>query len=265
VSLEDWVAGGLEPVDPNVDASALNDGASCGGLYRPMRGGGGARPMGGREEPPMMRPPMGGGMMGGGRRMQYGGADFGAYYYWFSCVSFARQTRPDRVSYYSRFVRAGTHSVTYQAMAATSGTFVLPPAQASLALQPEVMGLSASGSFEVSRTPLTAAQMALPPATAPLGCPESCPDDCDVETAVCTPAAPATVAIAAGAGAAGGACSVAAMQAECGTVDVKDPRNCLTGCYALVKTRRAQCDDVIRATPALADQMTKFADMCSGH
>jgi len=199
--LEDWTAGGLEPVDPNIDASALNAGSNCGGLYQmapPAHavGGMGMGMGGGGMMPPPMPPNRYGG--GGG-----GSFDAGAYYYFFSCTSFERQTRPDRVSYYSHFVRAGTHSVTYQAMAATSGTFVLPPAKASLAMQPEVMGLSAGGTFAVSRTPLSPAQQFLPVAEAPVDCPIGCPNDCDVTTGQCTAASELTTAAANGGGAGG--------------------------------------------------------------
>ena len=68
-------------------------------------------PMGMRPMPPPPPPmPMtggGGGGFGGGRRQLQAARDFGAYWYFFSCTTFERQTRPDRVSYYSRFVRAG--------------------------------------------------------------------------------------------------------------------------------------------------------------
>ena len=201
--LEDWTAGGLEPVDPNVDHSALNAGSNCGGLYHSMgrvggmAGGGRAPPMMGGGDmmmpPPMPpsygRPSRGGGGGGGG------GFDAGAYFYWFSCTSFQRQTRPERVSYYSRFVRAGTHSMTYQAMAATSGRFVLPPAKASLASQPEVMGLSAGGAFAVSRTALSPAEQFLPVGRAAVDCPADCPSDCDVTTGRCNAVAALTAPV----------------------------------------------------------------------
>lgn len=203
--LEDWTAGGLEPIDPHIDAGALNAGSNCGGLYHPAMSGGaaigggpmmggepmmGGGPMGGYSPPPM--PPSRGG----------GSFDAGAYWYFFSCTSFERQTRPDRVSYYSHFVRAGTHSMTYQAMAATSGQFVLPPTKASLAAQPEVMGLSAGGSFTVSRTALTPAQQFLPVrgSQAPMDCPATCPNDCDVTTGQCNPAISLTTSVAGGGG-----------------------------------------------------------------
>ena len=165
VVLEDWTAGGLEPLDPNVGTTpVLNDNSDC-GWPRISSGGGGS---------------------GGG------GFDFAAYRWWFSCTTFQRQTRPDRVTYHSTFVKAGTHSVSYQAMASTSGSWVLPPAKASVLLQPELMGMSASGTFNVSRTALTAAERHFPlPSSAgprvPVDCPEACLDDCDVFTGACNP------------------------------------------------------------------------------
>jgi hypothetical protein len=46
-------------------------------------------------------------------------------------------------------MRAGTHTVRFRAVAATSGSFVLPPVKASVQQQPEVMGLSPAGSLTV--------------------------------------------------------------------------------------------------------------------
>ncbi|KAI8474281.1 MAG: hypothetical protein J3K34DRAFT_375003 [Monoraphidium minutum] len=52
-----------------------------------------------------------------------------------------------RVDYYN--LPAGTASVSFKAAAATPGTFALPPVKAYAVAQPEVMGLSAAGSFVV--------------------------------------------------------------------------------------------------------------------
>eukprot|EP01048_Picozoa_sp_COSAG05_P000373 COSAG05_NODE_10_length_39559_cov_64.255423_7_plen_452_part_00 len=167
VVLEDWTAGGLEPLDPNVGTTpVLNDNSDCG--WPRISSGGGGSGSGG------------------------GGFDFAAYRWWFSCTTFQRQTRPDQVTYHSTFVKAGTHSVSYQAMASTSGSWVLPPAKAFVLLQPELMGMSASGTFNVSRTALTAAERHFPlPSSAgprvPVDCPEACLDDCDVFTGACNP------------------------------------------------------------------------------
>jgi len=53
----------------------------------------------------------------------------------------------DRVVFYGQQLFAGTHTVSYTALVNTEGEFVLPPAQAYDAMQPEVMGLSAGGVF----------------------------------------------------------------------------------------------------------------------
>jgi hypothetical protein len=58
----------------------------------------------------------------------------------------------ERVRWTSPYFYAGTSSVSYKAIAVTSGRFVLPPARAKSLLQPETMGLSASGTFLVSDT-----------------------------------------------------------------------------------------------------------------
>lgn len=156
----------------------------------------------------------------------------------------------------------GTHSVTYQAIAATEGQFVLPPAQAKLALQPELMGLSAAGSFQVSRATLTTFQAQLPPPGTPADCPANCPGDCDVQAGACTPAASVTVPIAASGAAPAGGCDVGAMTQQCGSVDVADPRFCKSACHLLVVGMLSACQE---AAPAVAAHMQQFAQTCSGH
>ncbi|KAI8474284.1 MAG: hypothetical protein J3K34DRAFT_456831 [Monoraphidium minutum] len=52
-----------------------------------------------------------------------------------------------RIDYYT--LPAGTASISFKAAAATPGTFALPPVKAYAVAQPEVMGLSAAGSFVV--------------------------------------------------------------------------------------------------------------------
>ena len=41
----------------------------------------------------------------------------GRYMWWWRCSHFSRETRPDRVSYYAGYARAGTHTLTFQAVA----------------------------------------------------------------------------------------------------------------------------------------------------
>lgn len=61
----------------------------------------------------------------------------------------AQTTAPQAVTFRFSYLRAGTHTVRFKAVAATSGTFVLPPAKAYVRQQPEVMGLSAAGQLVV--------------------------------------------------------------------------------------------------------------------
>eukprot|EP00966_Prymnesium_polylepis_P082080 1901609-Prymnesium_polylepis.1 len=58
-------------------------------------------------------------------------------WWWWRCVHFERQTRKDAVTFYAQWASAGTHTLTYEAIAATRGTFALPPTKAAPALQPE--------------------------------------------------------------------------------------------------------------------------------
>jgi len=96
----------------------------------------------------------------------------------------------DRVTWYAgRGVRAGTNVLSFEAVAATVGTFALPPAQALVVMQPEVMGLTSGGTFEVSAGALTEAEMALPVAAPPNSCPgDGCSGKglCDLVTGTCT-------------------------------------------------------------------------------
>jgi len=73
----------------------------------------------------------------------------GGYYYYYSRTFGAQETRPDRVQFVATHLGAGVHTVTYKAVAATKGAFVLPPAKAFSTEQPELMGLSAGGGLIV--------------------------------------------------------------------------------------------------------------------
>ena len=70
-------------------------------------------------------------------------------WWWWRCSRFDRQTRKDSVRFYASWAYAGTHTLSYEAVAVTRGVFGLPPTKASPALQPEVLGLSAGGLFRV--------------------------------------------------------------------------------------------------------------------
>lgn len=112
------------------------------------------------------------------------------YGWWMMCPGWERETMADRVTWYAgRGVRAGTHTLSFEAVAATVGTFSLPPAQALVVMQPEVMGLSAGGTFQVSAGDLSEAEMALPVAAPPNSCPgDGCSGKglCDLVTGTCT-------------------------------------------------------------------------------
>jgi hypothetical protein len=109
--VEDWLPAGLEPIDPNADGVG-------GG------GGGGPAPLWPWSQ--------------------------GGCYWWWRCTSWSRETRKSSVSFYAAWAHAGSHELTYDAVAVTRGLFALPPAKAFAALQPEVMGLSAGGALQVS-------------------------------------------------------------------------------------------------------------------
>lgn len=72
-----------------------------------------------------------------------------AAWYWPWPLCPVQQTRPQRVTFEWQRLLAGTHVVALRAVAATPGTFALPPAKAYAVREPELMGLSAAGSFEV--------------------------------------------------------------------------------------------------------------------
>jgi len=87
-----------------------------------------------------------------------GGADggrplwpwLGGCAWWWRCTSWSRETHKDAVVFYAAWAHAGTHTLAYEAIAATRGTFALPPTKAAAALEPELMGLSAGGSLLVA-------------------------------------------------------------------------------------------------------------------
>ena len=111
------------------------------------------------------------------------------YGWWWMCPRWERETMADRVTWYAgRGVRAGTFTLSFEAVAATVGRFALPPAQTLVVMQPEVMGLSAGGVFEVGAAgELSEEDMVLPLASAPNGCPADCSGQgvCDVVTGTC--------------------------------------------------------------------------------
>lgn len=61
-----------------------------------------------------------------------------------------RSTLADRVKWTANFLPAGTHTLTYEALAVTPGVFLHPPTKANVAAQPELLGLSGGGYFVVT-------------------------------------------------------------------------------------------------------------------
>ncbi|GBF98146.1 K(+) efflux antiporter chloroplastic-like [Raphidocelis subcapitata] len=88
----------------------------------------------------------------------------------------AQETRPAAVTFRYPFLSAGTHSIRFKAVAATPGTFVLPPVKAFASKQPELMGLSPGGSFRVCAD--RAAPCGAPEAPGAAAAPKRCPGDC---------------------------------------------------------------------------------------
>lgn len=138
--------GGLEPQDPNVftdaDAATICDSSDDELPLEDADSSSGA----GRKRfvgMPTMLPGPGG--FAGGRDGAGGG--FGGRAIWPMCP--LQTTAPDRVTFRFAYLRAGTHTMRFKAVAATSGTFVLPPVKASVQQQPEVMGLSPAGVLTV--------------------------------------------------------------------------------------------------------------------
>ena len=59
------------------------------------------------------------------------------------------ELRDDRAGVFEQYLQAGTYEITYQVRASIPGTFVVPPARASLMYEPEVYGWSSPATFVV--------------------------------------------------------------------------------------------------------------------
>jgi hypothetical protein len=100
----------------------------------------------------------------------------------------AQETLPSVVTFRFSWLAAGTHSIRFRAIAATPGSFVLPPVKAYVSKQPEVMGLSPGGNFTVCGARGAACdvspQKAAPP---PKACPSACGGNgvCNLATGAC--------------------------------------------------------------------------------
>jgi hypothetical protein len=149
VAVESWLPGGLEPLLDLDAPGGADDFESCG--------------------------------MGFGRGFTYG--------WWWRCPRWERETKADRVTWYAgRGLRAGTFTHSFEAIAATVGDFALPPAQVMVVMQPEVLGLSTGGTFQVVAIgELSEEEMALSVPSSPNGCPADCSGNgiCDVVTGTC--------------------------------------------------------------------------------
>ena len=94
---------------------------------------------------------------------------------WWRCTSFTQETRSDQVRFHTAWARAGAHTLSYEAMAVTRGKFVMPPAKASPSLEPEVLGLSKGGEFNVLPSGSSPEVVPVePPPDAPINCPKEC-------------------------------------------------------------------------------------------
>jgi hypothetical protein len=98
-------------------------------------------------------------------------------------------TSPASVLFSFSYFRAGTQTLRFKGVAATSGVFTLPPVKAFVRQQPEVMGLSPAGTFTVCPTADTcsAAQQQLGAAAAAKACPKDCRGNgaCNLANGVC--------------------------------------------------------------------------------
>jgi hypothetical protein len=123
VLLVDLLPGGLEAIDPLLDSDSVS----------------------------------------GGKNNFDGDSRFGGGWYprFYSSTFGAQETRPDRVQYTATYFSAGVHTVSYKAIAATNGAFVLPPAKAFVQEQPELMGLSAGGGLIVQHETVDSAEYTL--------------------------------------------------------------------------------------------------------
>eukprot|EP01025_Chloroclados_australasicus_P018154 TRINITY_DN193_c1_g1_i6.p1 TRINITY_DN193_c1_g1~~TRINITY_DN193_c1_g1_i6.p1 ORF type:complete len:2102 (+),score=278.55 TRINITY_DN193_c1_g1_i6:140-6445(+) len=125
--------GGLEPVDPNVPTCSPGGNAVCylGGFFE--------------------------------------GQSSSRYPFGFNCPSM--ETRPNIVNFRYFYMNSGTSDISFKAIAATEGVFVLPSSQAVSVEDPSILGLSAGGSFEVCDD-------CDPEFEPEEGIPKNCPNDC---------------------------------------------------------------------------------------
>jgi hypothetical protein len=161
VEVADLLPGGLEALDPNLQKSVANqpvDYSAPGDYIRPA----------------MIWPP------------------------WTNNAFGARETLPDRVKWFANRLPAGTHTVSYEALAVTPGVFLHPPTKASVQSNPGLLGLSGGGYFVVTEDEVVDEQAYLKAhgipvleSTIPKECSEECDsaagEACNLRTGTCEP------------------------------------------------------------------------------
>eukprot|EP00753_Platysulcus_tardus_P014165 PLAT4159.1.p1 GENE.PLAT4159.1~~PLAT4159.1.p1 ORF type:complete len:2166 (-),score=949.07 PLAT4159.1:54-6551(-) len=130
------------------------------------------------------------------------------------------QARPDRLTWYTPRLPAGTYVLRYRAVARTQGVYIAPAAKAFAVEQPEVYGLSSRAKLAVTEGELGAAAVQalrsehdFPPTAAELAanardCEGGCPNGgfCDTVTGSCKCAAAYTI-----------------VDGDCEAVDLEEP------------------------------------------
>ncbi len=128
----------------------------------------------------------GGGVICGDSLVDSASWSWGRHWWGWWPVCPAQETRPSVVTFSYLSLRAGTSSVTIRAVAATAGSFVLPPVRAWAEGQPELMGMTAGAAFRVCAG--CAGPSFAPPAPPPKPCPSDCSGNgvCNLRTGRCT-------------------------------------------------------------------------------
>jgi len=190
VIVEVMMPGGLEPLDPLIypdpeAATVCKQGDDEEDITELNNGFGGGRPIGFSGGPMVMPMPRvavsqsvmpASDMISESAPGQMGRRLMSSVPFWWRPwpVCPEQTTQPAVVTFTFSFMRAGTHTIRFQSIAATPGTFVLPPVKAYVEQQPEIMGLSPAGSFKVCATADNCDGELEPSAAA-----KSCPKDCN--------------------------------------------------------------------------------------